>query len=150
MLLYTWSFSRRGRNLCVCIYREDYAQGDWGVSAVLCWVHSAFSEGVLLMLVKFGKFNQAWHFVSKITIWVCSLAQKCSWGLPCSGIMCHVAGWLIPGVSGQSAHLIFKGQLSRRIGHLTFEGEIPWCHEMVDTNHLVMWHHIPRRVEASG
>jgi hypothetical protein len=112
MLLYTWSCSRRGRNLCVCIYREDYAQGDWGVSAALCWVHSAFSEGVLLMLIKFGKFSESWHFVNKIRIWVCSFAQLCSWGLLCSGMMCHVAGWLIPDVSGQSAHL--KGSIVER------------------------------------
>lgn len=138
MLLYTCSCSRRGRNLCVFIYREYYAQGDWGVSASLCWAHSGFNEGVLLMLVKFGKFNKSWHSVSKMRTWVCSLSQLCSWGFPCSGIMCCVAGWLIPDVSGQSARLFFKGRLSRGVGHLIFEGEIPWCHEMVGTSHLVM------------
>jgi hypothetical protein len=148
--MYTWCCSRRGRNLCICICREDYAQGDWGVSAVLCWVHNGFSERVLLILVRFGRFNESWHFVSKIRIWVCSLSQLCSWGLPCCGILCCIAGWLVPDVSEQSAHLIFKVWLSRGVGHLTLEGQIPCCHEMVGTNHLVRWHRIRRRVEASG
>jgi len=127
------SCSRRGRNLCICIYREDYAKDDWGVSPALCWVHSGCNERVLLTLVKFGKFNELWHFVSKIRIWVCSLSQLCTWGLPRSGMLCCVAWCLVPDVSGQSAHLIFKGRLSRELAHLTLEGELPCCHEMVDT-----------------
>jgi hypothetical protein len=33
------------------------------VSAALCWVHCGFNERVLLMLVRFGIFNELWHFV---------------------------------------------------------------------------------------